>query len=41
MNYPGQLLGAMAIGEEADMADAVEAVGHGMLQEATDELVRG
>jgi len=31
----------MAIGEEADMADAVEAVGHGMLQEAADELVRG
>ncbi len=34
-----QLGGAMAMGKEADMADAVEAVGHGVLQEAADELV--
>ena len=30
----------MAVGEEADMADAVEAVRHGMQQEPPDELVR-
>ena len=34
-----QLGGAMAVGEEADMADAVEAVGQGVQQEAADELV--
>ena len=34
-----QLGGAMAVGEEADVADPVEAVGHGVLQEAADELV--
>jgi hypothetical protein len=31
----------MAVGEEAEVADAVEAVGHGVLQEAADELVSG
>ena len=36
-----KLLGAMAIGEEADVADPVEAVGHGVLQEAADEFVSG
>src|SRR3954454_16866880 len=34
-----ELLGAMAIGEEADVADTVETIGQGMLQEAADELV--
>ncbi len=29
----------MAVGEEANVADPVEAVGHGVLQEAADELV--
>ena len=29
----------MAVGEEADVADPVKAVGHGVLQEAADELV--
>ena len=31
----------MAIGEEADVADAVEAVRHGVLKEAADEFVGG
>jgi hypothetical protein len=34
-----QLGGAMAVGEEADVADPVEAIGHGVLQEATNEFV--
>ena len=34
-----QLGGAMAVGEEADMTDPVEAIGHGVLEEAADELV--
>jgi len=34
-----ELGGAMAIGEEAVVADAMEAVGEGMQQEAADELV--
>ncbi len=29
----------MAIGHQADVADAMEAVGHGVLDEAADELV--
>jgi hypothetical protein len=29
----------MAIGEEADMTDAVESVGHGMQQEPADEFL--
>ena len=31
----------MAVGEEANVADAVEAVGQGVQEEAPDELVRG
>jgi len=31
----------MAVGKEADVADAMEAVRHGMLQEAADEFVSG
>ena len=34
------LRGAMAIGEEAVVADAMEAVGQGVQEEAADELVR-
>jgi hypothetical protein len=29
----------MAVGEKADVADPVEAMGHGVLQEATNEFV--
>src|SRR5271163_4237933 len=36
-----QLLAAMAVGKEADVADAMEAVRHGMLQEAADEFIGG
>ena len=36
-----QLLGAMAVGEEAVVADAMEAVRQGVQQEAADELVGG
>src|SRR5206468_12768462 len=35
-----ELLGAMAVGEEAVMADAMEAVRQGVQQKAADELVR-
>ena len=35
-----ELLGAVAIGEEAVVTDAVEAVGEDVQQEAADELVR-
>ena len=35
----GELGGAMAVGHEAEMADAMEAVGQRMKQEAADELV--
>lgn len=35
----GQLRGTMAVGEEPVMADAVEAIGQGVEQEASDELV--
>src|SRR5271166_4819266 len=31
----------MAVGKEADVADAMEAVRHGMLQKAADEFVSG
>ena len=34
-----QLPGAVAIGEEADMTDAVEAIRHGVQQEPADEFV--
>ena len=34
-----QLGGPMTIGEETDVADAVEAVGHGVLQKTADEFV--
>ena len=34
-----ELGGAMAVGEEAVVADAMEAVGQGVQQEAADELV--
>ncbi len=33
-----ELLGAMAVGEEAVMTDAMEAVRHGVEQEAPNEL---
>jgi len=36
-----QLLAPTAVGKEADVADAMEAVRHGMLQEAADEFVGG
>ncbi len=36
-----QLGGAVTVGEKADMADAMEPVGHGMQQEPPDELVGG
>ena len=36
-----ELGGPMAVGEEADVADAMEAVGQGVEEEAPDELVRG
>ena len=36
-----QLCGAVTIGKEADVADAMKTAGHGVLQEATDELVGG
>jgi hypothetical protein len=35
----GELGGAMAVGHEAEVADAVEAVGQRMKKEAADELV--
>jgi hypothetical protein len=31
----------MAVGKEADVADAMKTAGHGVLQEPTDELVGG
>ena len=39
LRHERQLRTAMAVGEEADVTDAVKAVGHGVLQEAADELV--
>src|SRR5271165_7021894 len=36
-----ELLAAMAVGKEADVADAMEAVRHGVLQESADEFVGG
>jgi hypothetical protein len=36
-----ELRGTMAVGEKADVTDAVEAVGHGVLEEAANELVGG
>ena len=36
---PGDIVGAVAIGEQAVMADAVEAFGKDVDQEAPDELV--
>ena len=35
----GELLPAVAAGEEAEVADAVEVVGQDMEQEASDELL--
>ena len=35
----GEFLGAMAVGEEAVMADAMKAVRQGVQQEAPDELI--
>ena len=35
----GELGGAMAVGHEAEVADAMEAVGQRVKQEAADELV--
>src|SRR3954469_22598859 len=37
----GELGGPMAIGEEAEVADAMEAIGQGVEEEAPDELARG
>jgi len=34
-----QLGGAVTVGEKSDVADSVEPVGHGVLQEATNEFV--
>src|SRR6476620_859925 len=36
-----QLGGSMAVGEEAEVADAMEAIGQGVEEEAADELVGG
>src|SRR4051794_40839806 len=36
-----ELGGPMAIGEEAEVADAMEAIGQGVEEEAPDELARG
>jgi hypothetical protein len=36
-----ELAGTMAVGEKAVVADAMEAVGECVEQEATDELMRG
>ncbi len=41
LTHPGEVLGASAIGKEPVMADAVEALGECVDEEAADELVRG
>ena len=41
LSHLGDVGGAVAVGEEAVMADAVEAFGRHMHQEAADELMRG
>ena len=37
----GEFGGALAVGHEAEVADAMEAVGQGVKKEAADELVGG